>query len=227
MAFDKTALILAFMVTATMIHDASADRPCRFPNQNVASLRNPYSPSFSPTLFEPGNRLQVKCNGAYENTIPYPFIVCQSNGTWTIPQCSLAHCSDPEVPENGRLRRQGQGVYGNTASVLCDQAYKVDGAKSIFCTHGHWTGQLGRCVPIRCRSPVKPEHGDLILSGYQYGDIAQIACHTGYQYTAPMVCGMELMEFASKSQRSIARHCRRQPMDASVDILALQALETV
>ncbi|XP_039287385.1 sushi, von Willebrand factor type A, EGF and pentraxin domain-containing protein 1-like [Nilaparvata lugens] len=106
----------------------------------------------------------VRCDSAH--TLDGSSIrICLPNGTWSgIPvTCTMVHCPDLDVPENGFMVHGWCSTLMNAAcGVRCDSAHTLDGSSIRICLpNGTWSGIPVTCTIKRCpRLPII-ENGNL------------------------------------------------------------------
>ena len=58
---------------------------------------------------------------------------------------SISDCSGLVAPEHGSLS-SNFALHGRHVTVSCDLGYKLSGDRTIVCSSGLWSGNVGTCV---------------------------------------------------------------------------------
>ncbi|XP_048241821.1 sushi, von Willebrand factor type A, EGF and pentraxin domain-containing protein 1-like isoform X2 [Haliotis rufescens] len=92
------------------------------------------------------------------------------------------HCSPLMYPRNGRLHCTNRDISGSVCTFDCDDGHNVDGASSITCVEGTWSGVEPRCKAVSCGTPPSVTNGQLTCLGdVVYGTYCLMSCNRGFE----------------------------------------------
>ncbi|KAL4220535.1 Coagulation factor 5/8 C-terminal domain [Mactra antiquata] len=97
-----------------------------------------------------GDVIGVICEEGYNATGAYN-VTCESNRQWSdAPVCDKVQCGNISVIANGTIQNETGTSYGDTATVVCEQNYKLNGSGNMSCeSNGEWNG-TPECVLKKC-----------------------------------------------------------------------------
>ncbi|XP_078687224.1 uncharacterized protein LOC144919610 [Branchiostoma floridae x Branchiostoma belcheri] len=107
--------------------------------------------------------------------------------------CAIADCGSIPVPSDGGMNCSGT-TYEEQCDLTCDEGYEASLGTTFHCTaDGTWSG-VPTCTPVDCGRPPWFAHTSIHCEdGFQYPNICNVTCQTGYQRTAAEnpVCGTD------------------------------------
>ncbi|XP_052777592.1 uncharacterized protein LOC128214917 [Mya arenaria] len=135
--------------------------------------------------------IKVRCNAGYWFTATDTYECTFNRGWYTpIPSCVPVTCQCPslefgvyEVKTNNR-ECDGNENYDTVIVPKCWDGYNLESNTERKCTDGpRWSGNTPSCVRMKCNNPGNIPNGYYHpnLNVYQYNDIINAACHTGYK----------------------------------------------
>ncbi|XP_078276403.1 C4b-binding protein alpha chain-like isoform X2 [Rhinoraja longicauda] len=155
----------------------------------VPALENGKSSSLSGADFwEYGMSVDFLCNGGY-SLIGASTITCEATGDWSgaPPVCKVVKCSNPKVPENGRMIGgfADSYPYGHEITYRCNDGYVIFGESVIKCNeNSEFVPSLPTCKrDIKCQLPKLSEHVNITAGFgpvYRYEDTISFTCSDGY-----------------------------------------------
>ncbi|XP_029470754.1 sushi, von Willebrand factor type A, EGF and pentraxin domain-containing protein 1 [Rhinatrema bivittatum] len=107
---------------------------------------------------------------------------CQDNKQWdgNEPICIPISCSHPPTPKNGHVIGN-EYTFQKHIHYSCNEGFLLDGDRLAIClANGSWSTVTPVCTPIKCVPPVNISNGEVIGSGYDFGQQAQYHCNEGY-----------------------------------------------
>jgi len=120
------------------------------------------------------------CDKNYISVPPNAVLTCQSNSQWdnVVPRCdpdeTIKRC--PSLPKcsHGSYVKQKEDLdecdEGQSHRLKCDDNYECDGDDTINCRDGQWDKSPRRCVPKKCPSLPKCDHGSYVKQKNDRGD---------------------------------------------------------
>ncbi|XP_041840984.1 sushi, von Willebrand factor type A, EGF and pentraxin domain-containing protein 1 isoform X2 [Melanotaenia boesemani] len=109
--------------------------------------------------------------------------VCQADGSWSheSPSCVPARCGKPSPIPHGHVLGSEFG-YSSKVKYECDEGYKLNGDPTLVCqSDGLWNKLPPRCDIISCDPPEDISHGFLNGSSFNYDDVVEYVCFSGYE----------------------------------------------
>jgi hypothetical protein len=147
-------------------------------------LENPANGVVMTTGLSPGDTATYTCDPGYE-LVGTAVQTCGNNGEWSDvpPTCRLApppDCPPLANPANGMVEMSGVAP-GSTATYTCNAGYVVNGTDILTCSsEGAWEPQPPTCSQVSCPFLVPPADGNLLLDGFNPGNIAYYSCDVGF-----------------------------------------------
>ncbi|XP_018585768.2 sushi, von Willebrand factor type A, EGF and pentraxin domain-containing protein 1 isoform X1 [Scleropages formosus] len=129
-----------------------------------------------------GNQVEFSCKpgfvlqGALHSS-------CLANGSWSHAgaRCVPIACSPPPAVPNSRVSGSGYGFSGEV-NYVCDEGYTLMGHSKLRCqADGWWDAAPPRCVLVTCDPPEDISHGYLNGSSFNFGDVVEYVCFSGYE----------------------------------------------
>lgn len=141
------------------------------------------------TGYELIGKNKFRCTDGQWEKLPRPFCVAKEL------------CLDPPDILNGRLTLEGEkdvaGFYkkGTLVTYTCNDEYRLSPPETKYrvCEKGIWTGGLGKCIPMGCKSPKDIENGyyvtekNGVLQDFSVGQRVYYSCTSGYVLKGPQV----------------------------------------
>lgn len=59
----------------------------------------------------------------------------------------FSDCERLKEPANGTLSTREAVPHGKNLTVSCKEHFSLTGNKTLTCSSGHWSGQVGKCEP--------------------------------------------------------------------------------
>ncbi|XP_077981970.1 sushi, von Willebrand factor type A, EGF and pentraxin domain-containing protein 1-like [Glandiceps talaboti] len=127
-----------------------------------------------------GAQVTFTCNTGYEMK-GIENVRCQSDGSWSeIPSCDPVECGPPNQISYGKVEKNGHS-FGAVLRYTCDKGFVLSGGEVRSCgADGQWTGEEPFCQIVTCEQPPGILNGDMSVSAYTYGSVAEYWCHDGY-----------------------------------------------
>ncbi|XP_053382040.1 CUB and sushi domain-containing protein 1-like [Mercenaria mercenaria] len=93
----------------------------------------------------------------------------------------VLHCNSLPDPINGGLAYGNSTDINSTATIYCNEGFRLNGSDYTRCENGYWIPDPDiMCTLIECTYPVAPENGYVIKSGISVNSTAQFMCYDGY-----------------------------------------------
>ncbi|XP_053398308.1 CUB and sushi domain-containing protein 3-like [Mercenaria mercenaria] len=143
---------------------------CGDPTPVNGKASTPFSTTF-------GETVMISCNPGY-NRNGSSSLTCQHTGWSDTPTCDIQDCGDPS-PENGTANALTGTTYGETAVIICDNGYILQGHEHIICTDGGYWSDNPTCLKV-CEDPTPNNGSAYTPDGTTYGETAFISCDDGY-----------------------------------------------
>ncbi|XP_072276252.1 E-selectin-like [Pyxicephalus adspersus] len=98
-------------------------------------------------------------------------------------------CVDLQIPANGKIIctvENGKYQYNAYCNFSCDEGYKLNGTKSVFCQNtGEWSGPAPTCLAVSCVDLQIPANGKINCTDehgkLQYKSFCNFSCDEGYE----------------------------------------------
>ncbi|KAL1470999.1 hypothetical protein MTO96_023918 [Rhipicephalus appendiculatus] len=102
-------------------------------------------------------------------------------GMWSHdpPTCERVSCGQPTNLSAGVLCEVGdRHFFGDVVSCHCSLGYKISGHMEMVClANKTWSSLEATCTPVKCPRPVDPQHGEVVATNLEFGEMANYLCH--------------------------------------------------
>lgn len=143
------------------------------------------------------------------------FIMCQSDGTWSVAQsiCAIQLCHVPPVINHAVYTTTNQFVFNSTVTYKCDEGYELQGRASMHCDeNGVWSSAPPLCRRIYCDAPEAIDNGRMDEgTRFASGTIVRYQCNIGFTLTGntQRECTND-KTWTGKAPQCIIVHCSQQ-----------------
>ncbi|XP_041801349.1 complement receptor type 1 [Chelmon rostratus] len=150
--------------------------PAAVGNSN-ANLADRY---FTVTSFASGERVHYVCDVGYVQAGGSKYRRC-IKGKWTplLLRCERKPCGSAGEIANGQFRYTGV-EFGDTATAVCDEGYRLVGQETRHCLSKGWDGRVPACEAVDCG---EPEVTNAEMEGrqetYTYRGVIRYQCRVG------------------------------------------------
>ena len=138
----------------------------------------------------PGATCSLICNTGFSASGPTQIQCTRAGWSPPVPKCSQASCPPLNAPINGQILGQCiPGLQGQICRFRCLPGFKIQGADSLTCSGGRWSGSPPTCVLAGC-APLPVPQGGLWKFGNTYqpnfecpgdvGSVCELLCANGF-----------------------------------------------
>ncbi|CAG6021704.1 unnamed protein product [Menidia menidia] len=131
--------------------------------------------------FSSGDRVYYMCEVGYFPAGGSKMRMC-NNGKWTELKmnCERTFCGNAGEIENGLFFYTGV-MFGDTATAVCNDGFKLVGKATRHCMHYDWDGRVPVCEAVDCPEPqvTNAERKDYGETPYLYRSVISYECRSG------------------------------------------------
>ncbi|CAN9515340.1 unnamed protein product [Ophioblennius macclurei] len=134
------------------------------------------------TSFSSGDKVYYVCDVGYAPAMGSRARLCD-NGEWTPMKlkCERKLCGSAGELTNGQFIYSGV-EFGDTATAVCDEGYRLVGRGTRNCMDGGWDGRNPECEAVECEDPPAVENAEmkgLQDQPYKYRSVVRYQCLVG------------------------------------------------
>ncbi|KAM4737567.1 membrane cofactor protein-like [Anableps anableps] len=133
------------------------------------------------TSFSSGDKVYYSCNVGYTPASGSRIRKCD-NGKWTPLKlkCEPTLCGHAGDISNGQFVYTGV-EFGDTATAVCDEGFKMVGQATRHCMSDGWDGRLPVCEAVECEEPTETnaERRNFQEPPYIYRNVIHYRCQVG------------------------------------------------
>ncbi|KAG7221599.1 hypothetical protein INR49_017130 [Caranx melampygus] len=149
------------------------DGRCRPPQPASGSNARLTDQYIMKTSFASGDVVKYECQVGYVGIGGNRYRSCK-NGQWTEQYLKCKR----EI-QHGYFTYTGS-VFGDTATAVCDDGYRLVGHATRNCLNGGWDGRIPTCEAVECNDPPATNAEMLdIRDFYTYKAVVRYRCHGG------------------------------------------------
>lgn len=156
------------------------DGRCRPPQPASGSNAKLTDMYITKTSFASGDVVKFECQVGYTGIGGNRYRSCK-NGRWTQQylECKPKSCGSAGEINHGEFIYSGS-VFGDTATAVCDEGYRLVGRATRNCMDGGWDGRIPACEAVECDDPLATNAEMLdVRDFYTYSTVVRYRCGLG------------------------------------------------